>query len=638
MYNELKLFELRKHFAYDDKHINVVSSLLLQMKEIAHSQAYGNRVFSRDSAADSQKDVSISTQQPKTTSKLTPYLFEGDIFLSTKQAMNILDSLASKDNVSKKAKQRIAHDAPLYLFRGALQKEKRFSADPEAKWLQFPIKYRFDESLDILQISQILKALEIWQSNTCITFENDQEANGDYLEFFGGDGCYSMIGRFGGRQGISIGKGCEKIGTIIHELGHTLGLWHEQSRPDADKYVTVAKDYIIPSYISEFLKRSENEITTFNVPYDLGSIMHYGSTAFSADQKSKTLLTRDPLYQMTIGQRDSLSFYDIKLINEAYCKGYCEKKDECRNGGYLNPSNCKNCFCPSGFGGSKCETHDASESNSKCGGTLNAEIDWQQIQSPGYPDGYPTNITCSWLIKADEKERIEIIFEDDFGIFCSTTCIDYIELKIGNDMANTGYRMCCYDKPENSFISAMYQAVIIFHATIEEDTGFRLKFRKTMKPAKTTPALLTTTTAAPRTTIAGQNVWSEWAEWSQCSRSCGACGIQSRVRTCKTAHCSGKGQEFSTCNLQPCPIDARCAKVKFKNRICTDGIACGKYIFYRSVNDNFNDNNDDKTGISKKHQRPGDLLTSCSRPSCCPPFQNIDGKCQSDQPVLISLA
>lgn len=82
------------------------------------------------------------------------------------------------------------------------------------------------------------------------------------------------------------------MGTVIHELGHTLGLWHEQSRPDAEKYIKVVKDYIIPSYISEFLKRSENEITTFDVPYDLGSIMHYGSTAFSVDQKSKTLLTR----------------------------------------------------------------------------------------------------------------------------------------------------------------------------------------------------------------------------------------------------------------------------------------------------------------------------------------------------------
>lgn len=61
--------------------------------------------------------------------------------------MTILNSLADKHSTNKKMKQRIAHDAPLYLFRGAFQKEKRFSSDPEAKWLQFPIKYRFDDTL-----------------------------------------------------------------------------------------------------------------------------------------------------------------------------------------------------------------------------------------------------------------------------------------------------------------------------------------------------------------------------------------------------------------------------------------------------------------------------------------------------------
>lgn len=55
--------------------------------------------------------------------------------------------MVSKNSTNKKGKQRMAHDAPLYLFRGASQKEKRFSTDPEAKWVQFPIKYRFDESL-----------------------------------------------------------------------------------------------------------------------------------------------------------------------------------------------------------------------------------------------------------------------------------------------------------------------------------------------------------------------------------------------------------------------------------------------------------------------------------------------------------
>lgn len=54
--------------------------------------------------------------------------------------------------------------------------------------------------------------------------------------------------------------------------------------------------------------------------------MHYGSTAFSVDQKSKTVVTRDSLYQQTIGQREKLSFYDVATINTAYCKGMTIKK------------------------------------------------------------------------------------------------------------------------------------------------------------------------------------------------------------------------------------------------------------------------------------------------------------------------
>ncbi|VDK87239.1 unnamed protein product [Litomosoides sigmodontis] len=115
--------------------------------------------------------------------------------------------------------------------------------------------------------------------------------------------------------------------------------------------------------------------------------------------------------------------------------------------------------------------------------------------------------------------------------------------------------MCCYDKPANSLISSLHQAVIIFRATVAEDTGFNLKFRKTMKPAQTTPELLKTTTAAPRTTIAGENIWSEWGEWSQCSRPCGACGIQSRIRACKTAQCR--------CHSSPLAIIAMMCPISF---------------------------------------------------------------------------
>ena len=69
-------------------------------------------------------------------------------------------------------------------------------------------------------------------------------SDGDYVEIQshdentdpnGGGGCYSSdLGRAGdGKQIINLERpGCWRNGTIIHELIHAWGFWHEQTRPD----------------------------------------------------------------------------------------------------------------------------------------------------------------------------------------------------------------------------------------------------------------------------------------------------------------------------------------------------------------------------------------------------------------------
>jgi len=66
-------------------------------------------------------------------------------------------------------------------------------------------------------------------------------------------------------------------GTIAHEVGHAVGFWHEQSRPDRDVYVVVHRGNISDGKLYNFQTRTWAEIVTLNVPYDLGSSMHYGA-------------------------------------------------------------------------------------------------------------------------------------------------------------------------------------------------------------------------------------------------------------------------------------------------------------------------------------------------------------------------
>lgn len=51
--------------------------------------------------------------------------------------------------------------------------------------------------------------------------------------------CWSQVGIRGGKQQLSLGSGCENKGRAIHELMHSLGFLHEQSRQDRDEHVTI---------------------------------------------------------------------------------------------------------------------------------------------------------------------------------------------------------------------------------------------------------------------------------------------------------------------------------------------------------------------------------------------------------------
>ncbi len=80
-----------------------------------------------------------------------------------------------------------------------------------------------------------------------------------------------------------------------------------------------------------------DESIVFHVLFEL--VQHYGPTAFTSDWGKNTILTKDPLFQKTIGQRETLSFADGAVINRAYCSGnvdvLCINHGVTKNNGHL---------------------------------------------------------------------------------------------------------------------------------------------------------------------------------------------------------------------------------------------------------------------------------------------------------------
>ena len=114
------------------------------------------------------------------------------------------------------------------------------------------------------------------------------------------------------RHRIRLRSGFDKV-TVMHELLHAAGMWHEQSRRDRDRFVQINYQNMDSENWSQFdIHDLDAEIIT---PYDVNSIMHYHGLAWNNNGLPTIidLSTGAPIIQAS-----ALSRYDIDGINTVY--------------------------------------------------------------------------------------------------------------------------------------------------------------------------------------------------------------------------------------------------------------------------------------------------------------------------------
>lgn len=236
-------------------------------------------------------------------------VYGGDVVLGATAHMAEVEALCQQAGITHF--RRIKHENLNPTVQGVIETSKA--------WPNRTIYYTIDSSL--AKSANVLQAMQNWEATGLYNMvERTSTSQTNYIQIQTNDskpGNYSnSIGMKGGMQIINF-KENYSVGTATHELGHAIGLNHEQKRYDAESYLNINWDNIVDDETALYQYSPDPDGTTVG-HYDYFSIMQYhrGSSS-NAKNKDVDILTPYDA-NAYIGQREALSVFDMNAAQSMY--------------------------------------------------------------------------------------------------------------------------------------------------------------------------------------------------------------------------------------------------------------------------------------------------------------------------------
>src|SRR5262245_50664612 len=150
-------------------------------------------------------------------------------------------------------------------------------------WTNGLIRFEFDANVTATNQTNMENAMLVLEGVANVDFLpcGGNCNTGNYVHIQNSTGNNSQVGMVGGQQIINIVSWDSRF-TIVHELLHCLGFYHEHTRPDRNTFVQINCNNVQGGCNGTIFNDNfviPNDASTYGT-YDFDSLMHYGQCAF----------------------------------------------------------------------------------------------------------------------------------------------------------------------------------------------------------------------------------------------------------------------------------------------------------------------------------------------------------------------